>query len=61
LVVISRSLRTAPAAALGGEEEGRVRGLPPHLAQRSHLVAAQRMRRGLAVFGAADVQRRITA
>jgi hypothetical protein len=40
------------AAALGGEDEGRVRELPAQFAQRSHLVAAQRMRRGLAILGA---------
>ena len=45
------------AAALGGEDEGRLLRLPAQLAQRSHLVAAQRVRRGLAVLRPADVQR----
>jgi hypothetical protein len=49
------------AAALGGEDEGRVRRLPSQLAQRSHLVTAERMRRGLAVLGATHMQRGIAA
>jgi hypothetical protein len=43
------------AAALGGEDEGRVRELPARLAQGSHLVATERVRRGLAVLGSTDV------
>jgi hypothetical protein len=35
--------------------------LPPQLAQGPHLVAAQRMRRGLAVLGAAEVLRGVAA
>jgi hypothetical protein len=40
-------IRRERPAALGGEDEGRVRALPAQLAQRSHLVAAQRMALGL--------------
>jgi hypothetical protein len=47
--------------ALGGEDKSRIGRLPAQLAQRSHLVAAQWARRGLAVLGAADVQRGIAA
>jgi hypothetical protein len=46
-------IRRERAAAFGGEDEGGVRELPPQLAQCSHLVAAERMRRGLAVLGEA--------
>jgi hypothetical protein len=53
---IDRIGRERPAT-LGGEHEGAVGGLPAQLAQRSHLVAAQRMRRRLAVLRSADVQR----
>jgi hypothetical protein len=36
-------IRRERATALGGEDKGRIRGLPAQLAQGSHLVASQRM------------------
>jgi hypothetical protein len=48
-------------AALGDEDEGRIRELPAQLTQRSHLVAAERMRGGFTALGAADMQRRRSA
>src|SRR5215510_6429610 len=48
------------AAALGLEDEG-ARRVPLQLAQHAQFVAADGMHRGLAVFGPADVQRRIAA
>jgi hypothetical protein len=45
------------AAALGGEDEGAVGGLPAQLAQSADFVAEERMRRWLTVLRPADVQR----
>jgi hypothetical protein len=41
-------IRRERATALGGEDKGRIRGLPAQLAQGSHLVASQRGRHGAA-------------
>jgi len=45
-------------AALGGENEGRIRILPAQLAEGSNLTAAQRMRRWLSVLGP-DMQQQL--
>jgi hypothetical protein len=45
------------SAALGGEHERAILGLPAQLAERPHLVAAQRVRARLAVLRPADVER----